>query len=138
MSNHPEVKAEVQRLKEEQNKLRNLTEGFPSELEKILYQEAWRVMNKSIRIAPIDHGLLRASARVELPERDGNTISVRLSYNTDYAKYVHEKNVGGEPVDYKAPGTRSLFLIDPMIENITDMEERIKERLERMVRSNVG
>jgi hypothetical protein len=134
----PIVQVEVKRLKEEQQKLRNLTEGIPSEVERILYQEGWRVLNKSLKLAPIDQGLLRASARVELPVRDGNQISIELSYNTDYAKYVHEKNVGGEPVNYKAPGTRSLFLIDPLIESIEEMRENITKRLERMVMDRVG
>jgi hypothetical protein len=132
------VKIEVERLKEEQQKLRNLTDGFPSEVEKILYQEAWRVMGKSIKIAPIDTGRLRASARVDIPERNGDEISVRLSYNTDYARYVHDRNVGGMPVNYRAPGTRSLFLIDPLIENIEEMSERITRRLEKVVVENVG
>jgi hypothetical protein len=133
-----EVKADVKRLKEEQQKLRNMTDAIPNEVEQILFQEGWRIMNKSLRLAPIDYGLLRASARVELPERDGDTISIKLSYNTDYAKWVHEKNVNGEPVNYLAPGTRSHFLIDPIIENIDEMERRITKRLERMVRQNAS
>ncbi|NLX46600.1 MAG: HK97 gp10 family phage protein [Euryarchaeota archaeon] len=134
----PEVKAEVRNLKEEREKLRKLKEGFPSEVEKVLYQEAWRVMGISIKQAPIDTGRLRASARVDLPVREGNAISIRLSYNTDYAKYVHERNAGGFPVNYRAPGTKSMFLIDPLIENITEMERRISRRLERMVMQHDG
>ena len=134
----PEVKAEVRKLKEEQEKLRKLKEGFPSEVEKVLYQEAWRVMGISIKEAPIDTGRLRASARVDLPVREGNTISIRLSYNTDYAKYVHERNVGGMPVNYRAPNTKSMFLIDPLLENIDEMERRIAKRLERLVTQHDG
>lgn len=134
----PEVKAEVRKLKEEQEKLRNLKEGFPSEVEKVLYQEAWRVLGISIKQAPIDTGRLRASARVDLPVREGNAISIRLSYNTDYAKWVHEKNDHGEPVNYRAPGTKSMFLIDPLIENIDEMERRIAKRLERLVMQHDG
>jgi len=134
----PEVKAEVRKLKEEQEKLRKLKEGFPSEVEKVLYQEAWRVLGISIKEAPIYTGRLRASARVDLPVREGNQISIRLSYNTDYAKYVHERNTGGMPVNYRAPGTKSMFLIDPLVENITEMERRISRRLERMVKQYDG
>lgn len=134
----PEVKAEVQKLKEEQEKLRKLKEGFPSEVEKVLYQEAWRVLGISIKEAPIYTGRLRASARVDLPVREGNQISIRLSYNTDYAKYVHERNVGGLPVNYRAPGTKSMFLLDPLIENINEMERRIAKRLERLVMQHDG
>lgn len=130
----PEVRAEVQKLREEQQRLRNLTEGFPSEIEKILYQEAWRIMGESIKIAPIDTGRLRASGRVDLPEREGRQISVRLSYNTDYAKYVHERNVNGMPVNYKAPGTQSLFLINPLKDGLADMERRVQRRLEMVVK----
>ncbi|HOO04735.1 MAG TPA: hypothetical protein PLJ11_08450 [Methanomassiliicoccales archaeon] len=79
MSDDITIKAEVKRLKEEQDRLRNMTEGFPSEVEKVLYQEAWRVMGISIKEAPIDTGRLRASARVDMPIRDGNRISIRLS-----------------------------------------------------------
>lgn len=135
----PEVKAEVRRLREEQTKLRNLTDGFPSEIEKILYQEAWRVMGISIKEAPIEHGLLRASARVDLPVRDGNVLSVKLSYNTDYAKWVHEKtDEFGQPVNYKAPGTHSQFLMNPLIENIDEMEERIHKRIDKWVKQSVS
>ena len=91
----PEVRAEIEKLREEQNRLRNLTEGIPGELEKILYQEAWRVMGESIKIAPIDTGRLRASGRVDLPQRDGNIVSIQLSYNTDYAKYVTKRTSTG-------------------------------------------
>ena len=133
MSDDITIKAEVKRLKEEQEELRKLTEGFPSEVEKVLYQEAWRVMGMSIKEAPIDTGRLRASARVDLPVREGNAISIRLSYNTDYAKYVHERNAGGLPVNYRAPGTKSMFLIDPLIENISEIERRVSARLERLV-----
>ena len=136
--NGPEIRAEIEKLREEQNRLRNLTEGIPGELEKILYQEAWRVMGESIKIAPIDTGRLRASGRVDLPQRDGNIVSIQLSYNTDYAKYVHEKNVNGFPVNYKAPGTQSLFLINPIKENLDEMERRISERLDHYVRVNVS
>lgn len=132
----PEIRAEVNRLREEQRKLRNLTEGFPSEVEKVLYQEAWRIMGESIKIAPIDTGRLRASARVDLPRRDGDRISIRLSYNTDYARWVHEKNVNGMPVNYRAPGTQSLFLINPLLDGIEEMEQRIAKRLGRMVVKN--
>lgn len=134
----PEVRANIQKLKEEQEKLRKLKEGFPSEVEKILYQEGWRVMGKSIKRAPIDHGLLRASARVDLPVREGGKISIELSYNTNYAKWVHEKNDHGEPVKYRAPGTESMFLSNVIFENIQEMEDRINRRLsayaKRMVR----
>jgi len=133
MSDDITIKAEVKRLKEEQDRLRNMTEGFPSEVEKVLYQEAWRVMGISIKEAPIDTGRLRASARVDMPIRDGNRISIRLSYNTDYARYVHDRNIGGMPVNYRAPGTKSMFLIDPIIENISEMERRITKRLEGLV-----
>jgi len=133
MSDDITIKAEVKRLKEEQDKLRNIKEGFPSEVEKVLYQEAWRVMGISIKEAPIDTGRLRASARVDMPIRDGNRISIRLSYNTDYARYVHDRNIGGMPVNYRAPGTKSMFLIDPIIENISEMERRITKRLEGLV-----
>lgn len=125
-------------LRREQARLRSLTEGIPGELEQVLYQEAWRVLGKSIKIAPIDTGRLRASARVDLPERSGSDVSVRLSYNTDYAKYVHDKTAGGHPVNYRAPGTQSMFLSGPLEENITEMTERIQKRLERMVKIRVG
>lgn len=131
-------KVEVRRLKEEQDKLRQMTEAIPGELEQILFQEGWQVMNESLRIAPIDTGRLRASARVEVPERSGNTVSVALSYNTDYAVYVHERNDGGQPVPYKAPGTRSLFLKDPIEANLENMERRITERMKRMVMVHAG
>ena len=134
----PEVKAEVQKLKEEQNRLRHMTDAIPGELEQILFQEGWRILNKSLKLAPIDTGRLRASARVDLPERDGGQISVKLSYNTDYAVYVHERNDGGQPVPYKAPGTRSLFLKDPVEDGLEEMERRISERMKRMVMVHVG
>jgi len=134
----PVIQAEVKRLKAEQDKLRKMTEEIPGELEQILFQEGWRVMNKSLRLAPIDYGLLRASARVDVPERDGNQVSVRLSYNTDYAVYVHDRNDKGQPVPYKAPGTRSLFLKDPIEQGREEMERRISERMKRMVMVRVG
>lgn len=134
----PEAAANIQKLKEEQNRLRQMTEAIPGELEQILFQEGWRIMNKSLKIAPIEFGLLRASARVDIPERDGNRVSVGLSYNTDYAVYVEQKNDGGQPVPYKAPGTHSLFLKGPIEESLEEMEQRISERMKRMVMVHAG
>ncbi len=76
---------------------------------------------------------------MDLPSGRATTGIQSPSYNTDYAKWVHEKTDGfGGPVNYRAPGTQSMFLINPLIENITEMEDRITVRLKKLVKDNVG
>jgi hypothetical protein len=41
-------------------------------------------------IVPVDTGELRDSNFVDPPEQDGNTIRVRLGFDTEYATAVHE------------------------------------------------
>ncbi len=41
-------------------------------------------------------------------------------------------------MNYRAPGTKSMFLIDPLLENIDEMERRIAKRLERLVMQHDG
>ena len=126
----------------ENRKFRKLSDEAPTIMEKVLFQEAWRIMGRSLKLAPIDTGLLRASARVTIPTREGNVVGVSISYTTNYASYVHDRtddgNPTGNPVPYKAPGTQSKFLEEPMEEGLDEMERRVSARLNVEVRRIVG
>lgn len=58
-----------------------------------LYQSALEIMAQSQEIVPVDTGVLRASGTVQLPEVDGDRVSVTLGYGgaaSAYAEQVHE------------------------------------------------
>jgi len=79
-----------------------------------LYDEATRVINKSIPITPFDTGDLRRSAFVSMPTASGaNAIEVELGYGglaSQYALAVHEMPKG---TNWQEPGTGSKYLEKP-------------------------
>lgn len=70
--------------------LRKQQREMPQRVERALYTEAQIDMTESKRRVPVDTGVLRATGAVQKPERSGRRISVRLTYGTEYAVFVHE------------------------------------------------
>jgi hypothetical protein len=75
------------------NTLKEIAKKFPDRVASAIYQEAQIEMTESKRRVPVDTGVLRASGFVAPPERNGNHISVTLSYGgaaDNYAVIQHE------------------------------------------------
>ena len=81
-----------------------------------LYDEAVKIINKSIPITPYDKGHLRGSAFVSMPKEHGNQVEVELGYGGFAAKYalaVHEMGTGGKDINWSEPGTGNKYLEKP-------------------------
>lgn len=98
-----------------------------------LYDEAVKIINKSIPITPYDKGHLRGSAFVSRPKEQGNQVEVELGYGgfaSKYALAVHEMGAtkkgkgrqrnakgqfssGGEGINWSEPGTGNKYLEKP-------------------------
>lgn len=67
-----------------------------------LYRAGHDIMGESVRLVPIDTGLLRSTAHVAQPEQQGMTIAVQLSYGghgiADYAVPVHFRTDVNHPI----------------------------------------
>jgi hypothetical protein len=60
--------------------LQRLAQPKPHVLGEALREEGNRIMNESVRLVPIDTGLLRSTAAVESPVQQGPVVSVTLRY----------------------------------------------------------
>ena len=83
-----------------------------------LYDEAVKIINKSIPITPLDAGDLRRSAFVTKPYDSGaNQIEVELGYGgfaSKYALAVHEMGIKPKKeINWKEPGTGAKYLEKP-------------------------
>lgn len=98
-----------------------------------LYQSAEAVMTKSKEICPVQTGALRASGQVGMPEVTGNNVLVELGYgnaSVDYAVHVHENLQA-----FHKPPTQAKFLEQPLKESLKDIEDKLKEDLDRSFQS---
>lgn len=88
-------------------------------------------MTEAKRRTPVDTrpnaphpGQLRDSGEVHEPEQKGNTVSVTLSFDTDYAIYVHENPDAEHPVG------QWKFLQSVLEESAPYMAERYARRMD--------
>jgi hypothetical protein len=56
----------------------------------ILFNQATLIMNASKPLVPVDTGFLVQSGHVQIPQVQGNRVTVTLGYAAEYAIYVHE------------------------------------------------
>ena len=121
-----------------------------------LFRQANYIMAESKRQVPVDTGALRASGFVELPEIDGGTVTVTMSYGgvagggamdgeqgptrpgeyltnagardpSGYALEVHENLNAHHPVG------KAKYLEDPFLEMQSGLLDRLGEDLQRDV-----
>jgi len=112
--------------------LKEITNKFPDDVAKALYQEANIEVVEMKRRCPVDTtanaphpGNLRASIHAELPEREGRNISVTVATGKQapYAVYVHEDPDAFHPVgEWK-------FMEGPLKESAPHMNARIAARV---------
>lgn len=116
------------------NQLHRLSERFPKVVMGALYQEAQIEMTESKKRCPVDvtpptphPGLLRSTGKVHQPEQHGETLSVTLSYGTDYAVYVHEILENLHPVG------QAKFLESVLKESAPYMPQRLTARIGKLM-----
>lgn len=112
-------------LKDIQRTIKAIADAFPDKAAAALYQEAQIEMTESKRRCPVKTGALRASGRVAEPERGpGNSLSVTLSYGTEYAIFVHENLEAFHPVG------QAKFLESVINESRPFMAARVAKRIQ--------
>lgn len=110
--------------------LRLLGEKAPDAMGKALYQEGNDILREAKVLTPVDTGVLKSSAFVNLPEVSGAEVSVTLGYGgaaSAYAEVQHE-----ELSYYHKPPTQAKFLEQPFNEAVGNgMEQRITYKLQQ-------
>lgn len=92
-----------------------------------LYQEAEEIMAVSKeQYVPVDLAILKASGHVQLPEMDGNDITVKLGYGgaaKDYAVIQHER------MDFKHPVGGPKYLERPLLAAASGLAKKLADRI---------
>ena len=92
-----------------------------------LWKEGERIMTKAKELTPVDLNVLKPSGHVQLPEVNGETVSVTMGFGgaaSEYAVYVHENLEARHK-----PPTQAKFLEKPFMDASQDMGLRIAQEL---------
>ena len=81
------------------------------------------IQQPSMEQVPVKTGALRRSAMTDKPQIDGTQITIRVSYNTDYAIHVHE-DLGAYH-----PHGNAKFLERPALAAANGMADRIAAKI---------
>lgn len=112
--------------------LDRLAREFPQEVAGALYRRGNEIMADSQEnYVPVDQGPLRASGHVELPEINGDDISVLIGYGggaVDYAFVQHEG------LDFEHPVGEAKFLEKPLLKAQPTMANDIVAELAPLLR----
>lgn len=76
--------------REIKQELRRLEKLYPDAMGAALYQEGLSLWRAAVKRAPVEFGVLRNSAYVSPPMKDGPTIGVEAGFGTKYAVYQEE------------------------------------------------
>lgn len=108
-------------------RLKDIAKKFPDRVAAAIYQEAQIEMTESKRRVPIDTGVLRASGFVAPPERNGNHISVTLSYGgaADHYAIVQHENL-----EFHHKHGQAKYLESVLNESRSYMAARIAKRVD--------
>ena len=110
--------------------LRLLGEKAPDAMGKALYQEANDIIREAKVLTPIDTGVLRGSAFVNLPQASGQEVGVTLGYGQAASAYAEVQH--NELSYYHKPPTQALFLEQPFNAAINSgMDKRIAHKLQQ-------
>lgn len=122
------IKIEIKGARELRNKLVRAGSEAGKIMSIALYQEAEKIMSKSKKQVPVDTGALRGTGHVQLPQKLGNNIQVKLGYGgpaAEYAVYVHENLNARHKVG------KAKYLEDPALEHARNMGDRLQAKVER-------
>jgi hypothetical protein len=101
-----------------------------------LYDEAVKIINKSVRVTPFKNGDLRRSAFVSKPSSEGNEIAIELGYGglaSKYALAVHEMPKSN---NFTEPGTGPKYLERPFDEAKRGQAKRLQANTFRRFLAN--
>lgn len=123
------LKLKLEGEKEMQAELKRLAKAYPEAANLAVFREAYLVFNKAQVLTPVDTNNLRGTAHVETKESpSGGT--AEILYDANYAAFVHE---APPSTKFRAPGTQSKFLEQPVNEAIPGMAKRMAEYIKNKV-----
>lgn len=97
-----------------------------------LLEEARVIMRKSLEEVPVRDGILKASATVEVPVKNGRMIVVRLGYGGAAAAYALYQHNAPDGWNYTKPGSKSHFLSDPVQAAVPNVRRNLERRIARI------
>lgn len=118
----PEVKKNLERL----------ARLYPEALGAALYQEGMGVWRDAVKRAPVEFGVMRNSAYVSPPMRDGNDIATEIGFGTKYAVYQEQTEGLQHP-----RGGDAHYLRDAILEMQSGYLERLGKRTEQNVQAGI-
>lgn len=124
--------SEVKGLPELRKKLERLGKLYPEAMGAALYQEGMSIWRNAVKKAPVEFGVLRNSAYVSPPFRDGGEIAVEIGFGTKYAVFQHERKRLKHP-----RGGEAGFLRSALNEAASGFLERLAQRTEQNVEKGV-
>jgi len=81
------------------------------------------ILHPSMEQVPVDTGALRRSAMAHKPVINGTQVTVSVSYDTNYAIYVHED------LSARHPHGNAKFLERPALAAQNGMSDRVAKRM---------
>lgn len=103
-----------------------------------LYEEGNDIFNESQRLVPVVTGALAGSGRVTSPSVNATSVEVTIGYGgaaAPYAIFVHERTeLNHNYAGAKNANAQAKFLSDPAEKAAEDMDGRLAQRIERLLR----
>jgi hypothetical protein len=128
------ISLEMQGIPEVLARLQRLNAPVTQSIGQALHDEGNRIMNESVRLVPVDTGLLRSTAAVSRPEQTGQEVTVELRYGghglAPYAMVVHFRT------DVHHPIGQSHYLQQPLFQATAGFGQRIATALRPALRSS--
>lgn len=119
-------------------RLRALATTAPTVTGREMYRTWTAIMAESKQLVPVDQGELRASAYVNLPQRNGAEVTVEGGYSAPYAASVHENPRAGKTGGVSPSGHRYAhwatvgqwkFLEIPFRRLVQGLRERVQRAI---------
>ena len=91
-----------------------------------LFAEAEEIMGEAKLLTPVETGALRSSGHVQLPERNGTSISVEFGFGGPAIPYALRQH---EDMTLHHPVGQAKFLEIPLVDHERNFGERLVHRM---------
>jgi hypothetical protein len=121
------------------NKLKNRPEVMRKAVGAAIFMEAEEIMAASKPFVPVDHGFLVASGHVQIPQVEGDGMSVEFGYGgvagsgnlgANNAQDVGYGMIVHEDLTKHHPHGQAKYLEQPLDEKKQDMSDRLAGRIQ--------
>lgn len=98
------------------------------EMAAALYREGQRIRAASMEEVPVDLGVLRSTAHVELSQATAGEVLVEIGYGGPAAQYALRQH---EELDYRHTVGKAKYLEDPFRRAVPTMDQRLADDIRR-------